>query len=559
MPKRIQVKVTPGTLLKAVLEESCLKSGFDVSCYELKSHNNKKVDLSLTFRLSGLSNNATLEMVPKLATSPDSLVELTLQHPSGERHQLSIRIDSSLADVLKKFSEKFNEDLASNIGDELPCCVYMNKQYTGLLQLTETTLSSLGITSEKCLIRFIRVRLSPEELDKLEDGIRKEQERKAAMNSTFEKLKIQNIEREQLEKSRLETYEKEAAARSEEEGKKQEKLREETADSTARETALPERSILQEPSHQNPNDWSFDAPIFSQLPSNSRLDGLNLLLERVETCMNANQVDAMVETLANRGRISLAEMVSTSIQNTSETMTKEEKEVTLEPCERKAVLFNKRHETEENTPEIPEDFYEIGVDDIRTMQKDLRKQARQHTNSALVPTSYISSKNRETKLKAYKNCVIRIAMGPLLLQACFRSAEPSSRLSEFLLSCLKDQNKKVQLFFSNMKINPCEKKNFVDLDLAPRSTIIARIDGVNDYPSILSDISHVSSSDADNISSQWLLENSSFPLFVPLIEEEARTTKRPQQYSTDDDSARGNFSGPPAKSALPKWLSTGKK
>lgn len=44
------------------MEEACLKQGFDISIHHLK-HQNRTLDLALPFRLTGLPNNATVEMV----------------------------------------------------------------------------------------------------------------------------------------------------------------------------------------------------------------------------------------------------------------------------------------------------------------------------------------------------------------------------------------------------------------------------------------------------------------------------------------------------------------
>ncbi|VBB31559.1 unnamed protein product [Acanthocheilonema viteae] len=60
--RRCVVKVTPSTQLRKILEEACLKQGFDISTHHLK-HQNHTLDLALPFRLTGLPNNATVEMV----------------------------------------------------------------------------------------------------------------------------------------------------------------------------------------------------------------------------------------------------------------------------------------------------------------------------------------------------------------------------------------------------------------------------------------------------------------------------------------------------------------
>ena len=72
------MKTTPSTLLSHILSEACLVGGFEVSAFDLQTQSRKKIDLSLSFRLSGLPNNATLEMIPKL-TANNAQVEIALQ------------------------------------------------------------------------------------------------------------------------------------------------------------------------------------------------------------------------------------------------------------------------------------------------------------------------------------------------------------------------------------------------------------------------------------------------------------------------------------------------
>ncbi|EPB66692.1 hypothetical protein ANCCEY_14215 [Ancylostoma ceylanicum] len=49
--RRCSVKVTPGMLLKQILEEACLKQGFEVEAYQLENQR-RRVDLALPFRLA---------------------------------------------------------------------------------------------------------------------------------------------------------------------------------------------------------------------------------------------------------------------------------------------------------------------------------------------------------------------------------------------------------------------------------------------------------------------------------------------------------------------------
>ncbi|RAL05836.1 putative UBX domain protein [Aspergillus ibericus CBS 121593] len=79
--RRATVKTTPGKHLTDILQEACKKLGVEASQHGLK-YKGKELDLSLVFRLSGLTPGAKLELV-QLSRSP-SVVTVALQLPESE-------------------------------------------------------------------------------------------------------------------------------------------------------------------------------------------------------------------------------------------------------------------------------------------------------------------------------------------------------------------------------------------------------------------------------------------------------------------------------------------
>ncbi|KAE8394579.1 GLUT4 regulating protein TUG-domain-containing protein [Aspergillus alliaceus] len=79
--RRATIKTTPGKHLTDILQEACKKLGVDANQHGLK-YKGKQVDLSLSFRLSGLIPGAKLELV-QLSRSP-SIVTVALQLPESE-------------------------------------------------------------------------------------------------------------------------------------------------------------------------------------------------------------------------------------------------------------------------------------------------------------------------------------------------------------------------------------------------------------------------------------------------------------------------------------------
>ncbi|KAI3342709.1 GLUT4 regulating protein TUG-domain-containing protein [Ustulina deusta] len=79
--RQVTIKVNPGTYLTEVLEQACTKLKVPNSKYLLK-HKQRQLDLSQTFRTSGLIPGARLELVVR-ANTP-TVVNVALQLPSPE-------------------------------------------------------------------------------------------------------------------------------------------------------------------------------------------------------------------------------------------------------------------------------------------------------------------------------------------------------------------------------------------------------------------------------------------------------------------------------------------
>jgi tether containing UBX domain for GLUT4 len=104
--KRIQVKVTPATPLRSVLEQACAKFNVDPDQHMLKNSKNKPIDLSLPFRLSALVSGAKLQLVQS-SRSP-SAVKVALQLPAEDkspRLEDSFPSDTPLWLILRKFED----------------------------------------------------------------------------------------------------------------------------------------------------------------------------------------------------------------------------------------------------------------------------------------------------------------------------------------------------------------------------------------------------------------------------------------------------------------------
>ncbi|KAH9061615.1 hypothetical protein Ae201684P_020950 [Aphanomyces euteiches] len=100
---RKKIPVTPGTSMSDVLKKACESLGLtNVERYELR-HKNSTVDLSLPFRLSGISSNAILE-VREVSGSRVQNIRVCIQHADGTRVQGNFTPSATLLEILNQLN-----------------------------------------------------------------------------------------------------------------------------------------------------------------------------------------------------------------------------------------------------------------------------------------------------------------------------------------------------------------------------------------------------------------------------------------------------------------------
>ncbi|XP_072501480.1 tether containing UBX domain for GLUT4 isoform X2 [Notamacropus eugenii] len=151
--RRLTVKVTPSTVLLQVLEDTCQRQNFNPSEYDLKFQRNV-LDLSLQWRFANLPNNAKLEMVPVSHSreGPENTVRIALQLDDGTRLQDTFCSRQTLWEILDHFVH--TKECVEQLCESTPVCVYMRDEITGRAALQKTTLKSLGLTGGNAIIRF---------------------------------------------------------------------------------------------------------------------------------------------------------------------------------------------------------------------------------------------------------------------------------------------------------------------------------------------------------------------------------------------------------------------
>ncbi|APA06414.1 hypothetical protein sscle_02g011840 [Sclerotinia sclerotiorum 1980 UF-70] len=172
---RATIKVTPGTYMSEVVSEACKKLGKKTTNYDLKRSNDKTIDLSQTYRQTGLSTGAKLTLVE--ASRSPAPVSIALQLPQdlasavpGGRLKDTFPSNTTLWLILRKFessnaSANLNftgrgvaqlQNSASGAGRmvyEMPVLNVMGREMATFGDL-QKTLANLGLNKGTGLLRL---------------------------------------------------------------------------------------------------------------------------------------------------------------------------------------------------------------------------------------------------------------------------------------------------------------------------------------------------------------------------------------------------------------------
>uniref|UniRef100_A0A8R1TLU7 TUG-UBL1 domain-containing protein n=1 Tax=Onchocerca volvulus TaxID=6282 RepID=A0A8R1TLU7_ONCVO len=570
--RRCVVKVAPSTQLRKILEEACLKQGFDISIHQLK-HQNHILDLALPLRLTGLPNNATVEMVQRtdVGSGIPVQIHIALQLPNGSRFMQEFSNKANLLDVLYEFSQKSAQNLVKCTDGQIPCCAYMNKEYRGEAELRLTTLEAMGITGGRCLIRYFAVNMSSDEISKLENRLAEETERKKKLEKVYETRKTENERRMQLEIEREENFERQLKTKHEADTTLQEFSQETNRNL---ETTLHTTPLSSESLNQNAIEYIAESDRRSQT---SRLHQLQSLLNQVNTSLATNTVDFLGEQLVGEdGRIHISDLETTaqvandqhngSVCN-SITSSSEVSYLAIEKCNRMPVIIKQDLESTEHIREamrkqddIDDQFFELTVNDVQSIRRDLRAQAGVQEQRALLPKAYIADKNKRLKEESYKHTVIRFnCADKTIIQAQFISREPVSRLFEFIVENLKNAMVKFDLCLVNQRLQSTVSKNLIEVGVAPKSSLYIRFHSPeNTFAAhfVRDKFCEIPMSEADELSKEWLSVNSIYQPYIPIVANtgDIRPSGKRQSESTESDAGSSKLEQKHCSGNLPKWF-----
>ncbi|XP_075072893.1 tether containing UBX domain for GLUT4 [Mixophyes fleayi] len=443
--RRQNVKVTAGTPLLQVLEEVCKKQNFNPREYNLKFQRTV-LDLSLQWRFANLPNNAKLEMVScsqQRAGIESSKVRVALQLEDGMRLQDEFLCSQTLWAILAHFSHT-RVCLEEVPPGSVAVCIYMRDEVTGEQSLKQTTLQSLGLTSGSAIIRFvvrkcdqsesrqpmrIQEEIKPEKSPvykmKLEDHLVTEKVKNEPAVCQEERLSFETAKRvEPPAGVKLKKMDTGVSALS---SISQSCVREVQPD-VERDKPGPSSVGLAKPLAQATSFIPFQG-------GGHRLGGANV----PEVSPEADILCATAqEPFCSPGPSKPKKSKTDGEENGSGPVDREPVVCHLDLEE--SVLVNSR--------ELPDDFFEVTVDDVRRRFAQLKSERHRLEEAPLI-TKALREAHLKEKLERYPRVVLRVFFPErYILQGFFRATETVGAVREFVCNHLEEPDIPFYLFIT---------------------------------------------------------------------------------------------------------------
>ncbi|CAH0694121.1 unnamed protein product [Spodoptera exigua] len=418
--RRQKVHCTPDTIILQVLEDVCRKQGFEPSDYDLKHHNHV-LDLTTTIRFSNLPNKAMLEMVEAERKRQESNVTIGLQLEDGERRTADFSPNTSLYDLVISLAPGELNSL------EHPTIMYMRHEVVGENALRGKTLRQLGLIGGRAILRLLN----------------KQTEARQANVSAFYRRPV--IEHKDTD-----------------EGNIVKKAKEQKIDEPHSGTSDMHK-LNTEQYHKPDIIEKFKESV---LQESKKEETKVMEQESSEEQVTATNKEELMDVDEKKSNLSF----SSQSREYLERRLKIEEEVTFLGAQ-KAIAFMQPDSIEEEIEDLPDDFYELTVDEVRRLYHDLQQHRISLENTPLVSSTKqkeIDEQASLQKLNVYKNVVVRVQFPDhIILQGIFTPMNTIEDVTEFIKGHLRNPSKEFHIFVTPLKETLDPKMTLLDAKFVP--------------------------------------------------------------------------------------------
>ncbi|GIY16386.1 tether containing UBX domain for GLUT4 [Caerostris darwini] len=437
--RRETVRVTPNSSILQVLEEACKKQKINAMDFELR-HHNRILDLSLPIRFANLPNNTLLEMRPASKSRADCLVTVALQLESGKRIEKDFSPSATIYDVVEQClkTESVNVE---EIGE--PVCIYMRQKIIGDA-FKSTTLRSLGLTNGKASIRLMY-----RKLEVLEDQAHVSSPLKPAQTLQIGIWDSHENKPDPLVPEQTEKHSCVDDAVTEQNNSINEIDMTAEQNSSVNETETENASHTEDCMKMHVDDT--DSPMLDKNTSS---------YSEEESAPPATDFE-----------VSLDQKSSMSINSDPQEDVIEEIGDINYIGERHAVIYSLDDITDVKKADLPDEFFELTVNEVRYLFDSYQKERKQLENQPLITKDQRQRQIME-KLARYNQTVIRVYFPErLVLQAVFQTTETVQTVQDFIQNYLENKNSNFYLYITppKAKLNP--SKTLLETMLIPAANI----------------------------------------------------------------------------------------
>lgn len=547
--RRYSLKVTPNTSILQVLEEACHKQGVNPDDYELK-HCNKTLDLSLSLRFANLPNNAMLELQPTDKVRKEANVTVGIQLESGERLMGTFSPSCSVWDVVCQCLSQRESPNHGDNGSSVPFCLYMREKMSEE-EMRKRTLRSLGLTHGKAMFRLMY-----RQAEQLQDQAHVSSPlTKSTIESAFSEPNgrighVKPSDSAVTKNSALDKQEAEATPQGQEMP-----YAAQCNNDTSTSTEIDVDQMRSYSSFLTAD--STQTSSYSSAAQNINLSGL--------VSASSPETDQLVSTNINLEEDSSPEKPM-EIDSVSEDLDSKVSKETGTVCiigERNAILYSLNDVANVPKIELPDEFYEITIEDVRFLLAEYKRMRSDLENKPLELKSQKQNENLQ-RLARYAQTVVRVQFPDrLVLQGIFSVGETVKSVMEFVQSFLENKDLDFYLYNAPPKENLLPDKTLLEAKLFPAALVYFGCEHHHTsyiqpcYLSQLSDPRAANKAAAEfrskNISTTSSLQNIH-------IDENVNVDVHPQQNldlpsTSNSNSPRTEHSA----SKTPKWLKLGKR
>ncbi|KAI4471109.1 tether containing ubx domain for glut4 [Holotrichia oblita] len=430
--RRQNVKVSPNTTILQIIEEVCKKHGFNSEEYDIR-HHKQILDINATLRFSGLPNNAQLELCTSTRTRIESEVTIGIHLESGNRLLGTFQPSNTIYEILSKLTPDELEPSKNSV------IIYMRQEIYGLEAFKSTDLKSLGLTSGRAILRLIHK--SPEEL-KTQANISAPLPSKPTEEKPYVR-KLQRVEspvREPVEN-----------------------------------ISTPSKPEPQVHSTNNKNDNDKSA-------GKSKNESLKRsIVQKVD-------IAEVIKSEKKKKAIKKVEPMEVDNQPHGSIEENIEKEF-LFLGDRNAMLFSL--ETAQSVPseDLPDDFFELTIDDAKKLLRDIKRRRLELESRPLLTSNLRQleeSKKQLRHLNTYTKTIIRVQFPDrTVLQGTFSTVDEIRTVINFVREYLENRDLDFYLYTTPPKQILSEESRLVEIGCVPGALLHFGTISTNDTKTFL--------------------------------------------------------------------------